>query len=286
MKKIVVAVSLVMLSVWIAEVTFGQNPPNPQTTPQNLVVTAPPPTGPVTARVTNVGVTSQVSYCYWVVAVYPIGMSPASAPACTSFSNGTLSVSNYNRVTWSKPPGAVPTGYWVVRTKGNTFPGSGTVAVNATVLANTVFALNDQSNTLNSFSFVNVPYADGVFSINNTTGASPVLSLTINGTVVSQWVPSGGGGLVNATEVNGSSIPISASLVGTNGSAQFVAVPMAPPTSNGNSSLVYSYQGNVSIGDVNSAVEVVVTTAGRAYRIVNFQLQAVGGGECWDLYEC
>jgi hypothetical protein len=328
----------VLLGVWAGVIILAQNPPNPQTTPQNLVVTAPPPTGPVTALVTNVGVTAQVSYCYWVVAVYPIGMSPASAPACTSLSNGTLGVSNYNRVTWSKPPGAVPTGYWVVRARGNTFPGSGTVAVNTVKLASNVFALNDQSNTLHTFSFVNIPYATGVFSIDNTNGATPVLYLTVNGIVVSQWVPSGGlsfgsigngtnhsaamivgsgaslvpsGGTVDANQVNGGSVPGNQGLVGTNNLAEFIPVPMplpttnniysnyvgtngsglfqsvpvAPPTASGNSSLVYSYQGNVSTSGINSGTTIVAATTAKAYRVVGFQLQAVGGstGTCTSI---
>jgi hypothetical protein len=324
--KIVIIGALVLACIWLSVGILGQTP-NPQTTPQNVVITSPPPTGPVTARVATVGVTQQVSYCYWVVAVYPIGMSPAAAPACTSLSNGTLSGSNYNRVSWSKPPGAVPTGYWVVRTTRNTFPGSGTVAVNTLVLASTVFTLNDQSNTLHAFSFKSIPFANGIFSIDNTNNPTPILSLTINGVVVSQWTPMGGlafssvgsgsntsatmvvntgaslgpagSGVVNANEVNGGTIPVSAGLVGTDGSRRFQVVPMPAPTTNTYSNYVatngsglfqsvpmpppnttgitYTATGTLSTNDVNVGTTIINGSTGLSYRIVDFQIQATGG---------
>src|ERR1019366_3322333 len=119
--------------------------------------------------VTNTGVTEQTSYCYFVIAVFNIGMSQSGPPTCTQISNGTLTGGNYNTIVWSPPPGATPPiGYWVIRSTGVMFPGSGTVAVNTTVLANTVLTLNDHSNSLNSFVYNPANWANANIQIDDS----------------------------------------------------------------------------------------------------------------------
>ena len=155
MNKILVGLLLVVAAV------YGQQP-----SADTLSMTATPPSGVQSLSVGQVGVTGGSSYCYWVVAVFAGGMDAQPKASCTGGSNATLSGSNYNVINWT--PASSATGYWVVRTVGNSFPGSGTVAVNSTVLAATVTTLNDQSNTLNSFTWTPMATVNATFRLLNT----------------------------------------------------------------------------------------------------------------------
>jgi hypothetical protein len=158
---------------------------------QTAIISSPAPTGVQQQFVATTGVTGQTFYCYWVVAVYNIGMGTPQANACLSSANATLSSGNYNTISWSAAGSGV-IGYWVVRAASTVFPGSGTVAVNSTVLANTTFSQTDQSNTLNSFTFAPVGQATYQFVLNNKDFGLPIMQIQdIIGNVQYQWQMNG-----------------------------------------------------------------------------------------------
>lgn len=151
------------------------------------VVSTPAPPGVSSQFVATTGTTGQTSYCYWVVPVYPIGMGAPISSACLANANATLDSSNYNTITWQSPSSSV-TGYWVIRSSNATFPGTGTVAVNSSVIAATTFSQTDQSNTLNAFTFSPASYAYYNLGINNKDYGLPALQvLNSAGTLQKQW---------------------------------------------------------------------------------------------------
>lgn len=155
-----------------------------QSTTQQVVITAAPPSGVTNVFVNNVGTTGNTYYCYWVVAVFPIGMSQPSGPACTTTANSTLTGSNYNTITWTPTAGATATGYWVIRNTSNLFPATGTTAVNSSAISASTFTQNDESNTLNAFTYLPVPWANASLSVDNNNHSVPFLDISVNGILV------------------------------------------------------------------------------------------------------
>lgn len=202
-----------------------------------LPMTAAPPTGPLQVYVTNVGATGGTSYCYWVLAVFNSGMSAPGGPACTGTANVTLDSSNYNAVSWNMPPGGSPIGYWVVRSTGSSFPGSGTDAVNSTVISSSTYVKNDQSNTLNAFTLAPAGYANYSFVLNNIGFSLPVVQIQdAQGNVQYQWY--------------------------MNGNIHHK---------------IESVEGNVTVAALHAVPVVVVPVLGATLRVVGVLLQAVGG---------
>src|ERR1035437_5244829 len=163
MKKILVGLVLTVVGLW------GQ-----------VQMTTTPPSGVQNVFVNTVAATGNTKYCYFVVAVYASGMNQGSQYACIYTANGTLSGTNYNVITWTPPAGGIPTGYWVIRTTVDIFPGQGINAVKSTVTANTVFTYNDQTNSLNAWVFT--PASHGSYQV-GAGGHSPVYSVEGNLTV-------------------------------------------------------------------------------------------------------
>lgn len=200
------------------------------------VVSTPAPTGVNSVYVGSTGVTQQTSYCYWVVAVYNVGMASPISSACTTQANATLTSSNYNTITWSSPGPSV-TGYWVVRSTGSTFPGTGTIAVNSSVLSATTFSQTDQSNTLNAFTFSPAGYAYYSIGVNNKDFGLPVMQIqNQNGVVQYQWIMNGN--IHHKTE---------------------------------------SVEGNVTVAALHATPVIVVPVLGETLRITGILFQAVGG---------
>ena len=216
---------------------------------QTAVISAPGPSPVVNQFVSNVGTTGGTTYCYFVVAVYNTGMSQPNGGVCTQTSNGTLTGGNYNTITWTAPNSAV-TGYWVVRSTGGGFPGTGTVAVNNSVLSSSTLTLNDQSNSLNSFTYSPANYTNAEFYIDNFSGTTPnVYVRGIQGTTIGFFGVNG----VNTIDTTG-------------------AVP----------GVTYALTGSATIAQVNSGTTILSAVTGRRLRVVGFELQAIGGafGTC------
>lgn len=162
MKKLLLVLTLV-------SGLFGQTPEGPS----SIALSAPAPSGVTSVFANTVGVTGQTNHCYWVVTVYGVGMVASNSFTCVANSNGTLSGSNYNRVSWNLVPGAV--GYWVIRVGTSTFPGTGTVAVNSSILSSTTSFVNDQSNTKNAFTFTPAGYFNAHIRLENGAFSQPRL---------------------------------------------------------------------------------------------------------------
>jgi hypothetical protein len=229
MKKLITLILVVGGLVW------GQ-----QTAVNTAVVTSPPPSGVAQTFVTNVGVTGQTSYCYYVVTVYNIGMTSNGPVTCTTSANATLSGGNYNTISWTVPSGGVPIGYWVIRSNGSgVFPGTGTFSVNATVLSASTLTLNDQSNTLNAWTYLPAGFAYYSIGVNNKDFGVPVLVVSNSaGVTQAQWYMTN-----NQTH----------------------------------QSEVYSTEGNVTSAVLNTGPIIVAPILGAQVKIVGFLLQAIGG---------
>jgi hypothetical protein len=141
----------------------------------------PPPSVPsasVTCSVT--GVVGTTTYYYWVVPIYPIGMvsTPGGAPSCViTNANATLSGGNFDVISWS--PVSVPSltsiNYAVLRATTPVWPGTGTTAVTASTSSTSV---NDQSNSLNAFTYTATPQANAQLTYNNRDRPTPFISVT------------------------------------------------------------------------------------------------------------
>lgn len=76
---------------------------------------------PTAPTVTPAGTTGAVTYTYVVVAFNDNGTTPASPPGSTNTGNPTLSLLNYNVLTWASVP--LASGYHIYRTVGGTTTG-------------------------------------------------------------------------------------------------------------------------------------------------------------------
>jgi hypothetical protein len=241
MKKLIA--SLILTSV----LAFGQGV-------QNSTLSSPPPTGIQNVSVYTTGVTGGTQYCYFVVAVFNIGMSQPSQPTCIYNSTGTLTGSNFNTVAWqNNPPGGTPIGFWVVRSTSTTFPGTGTTAVNATMIAATVFTQTDQSNTLNAFVYSPSSWAYSTSGVDNVSYGIPVLT-----------VQNGAGAKVD----------------------QWPQIAISLPTTTQTKRLVHVSTGTVTVAAINSVVTIMPAYAGIQYEIVSILFYPVGGqpATCTDVH--
>lgn len=139
----------------------------------------PPSVPPGNVSCSTSGTTGTVTYYYWVVAIYTIGqMAPLGlAPSCViTNANATLNGSNFDVISWL--PVSVPSytsiNYAVIRNTTSTWPGTGTTAAVASQ-AGTTF--NDQSNSLNSFTWTAASPGNGQLIFDAIDGTVPFVSL-------------------------------------------------------------------------------------------------------------
>jgi len=100
---------------------------------------------PAAPSVAQAGTAGAITYYYWVSARTANSESLLSAAGSTATSHATLSVTNYNQITWTGVSGAAD--YRVWRTTGATAPtGTGSYLVGVATGA----TINDQSNSLSS----------------------------------------------------------------------------------------------------------------------------------------
>lgn len=151
---------------------------------QTVTAVSGPPPNVDTVGVSVIGTPGLTTYCYYVIARYPVGNANVSNPGCTTLAPNTLSSSNYNRVTFN-PVGGGVIGYDVLRLTGNnafTFPSSGTCTA-CLFASNTLFtSLNDQSfGSLSSYT-LNSPVSNGsvTWKVNNKDYSTPVTEVNGN----------------------------------------------------------------------------------------------------------
>lgn len=127
-----------------------------------------------------IGTAGTQTYWYWVVTRFPGGSSTAVGPVQVIKAPDTLSVSNYVQVNFQPVTGA--TGYDLLRTTTSIFP-NGTA--NIAVTQNTASTqINDQSNSLSSYTLNSVTSAYGAMYLNNRDYSTPQYEFSINGTNV------------------------------------------------------------------------------------------------------
>jgi len=228
-------IAIASLLISLAVVGWSQSP-------QSVTLTANIPGPPSGVNVYTTGATGSTLYCYYVVAVYNAGMGTPSQPTCIYNSNGTLSGSNFNTITWSgTPPGGVPIGWWVLRSTGYSFPGTGTTAVNATVIAAGTYSQTDQSNSLNSFTFSPLSAGYATIGLDNLNYGQPAIVV---------------GDAVGNTDIKWYQIAISPA-----GTTQ---------------SQLYTRVGYLGLSQINGGTVIVPGINGVSYRVVDFLFQGVG----------
>lgn len=204
----------------------------------DLETPPPPPVPAVSASL--VGAQGNATYCYWVIAIYPIGKSGPSQGGCIENAPSTLTVSNYVRVNWAAAAGA--TGYDVIRSSARQFPGSCTACS---------VASNTQALTVNNTAALTNPYtfsgqagtAKAAIKLNNRDYATPVLELPYAASQALQFAPvpvapPGTTGKVVIMQPDGTLAPVQALTSDPSGNVtaaglKFSPVPVAPPGTTG-----------------------------------------------------
>lgn len=138
---------------------------------------APPPPANISAAVNGNFGPGQTLY-YWVVARYPIGVSPPQGPAVVLNAPNTLSVTRNVLVNWSSAPGA--TGYDLVRTSTPAIQ-SCSSCLFASNTAATTFT-DDGSISPSSYTLASpASPATALLQLNNRDQAVPQINVSING---------------------------------------------------------------------------------------------------------
>lgn len=126
-----------------------------------------------TPVITQTGATGAVSYWYWPVPLDQAGnQGTMGAAGTTTTANATLDGTNFETITWAATPGAAS--YDILRTTSSVAPtGTASVKVGNT----TALTLNDQSNTLTSY----------------TVNTGRTADVTVDGRITSSATVQGGG---------------------------------------------------------------------------------------------
>src|SRR5471030_1213714 len=129
---------------------------------QSIVLVAPPPPA-VTSVSAQASASGLGTYCEWVIAIYPIGKSAASSPACVSNAGGSVTVN------WS-PAGVGVTGYDVLRTTSPSSLPSG--AANLAVATNVpCCSQTDNLGALSSYTLQGVQAATATLRLDKQANA-------------------------------------------------------------------------------------------------------------------
>jgi hypothetical protein len=164
MKKLVLSLILVSASL------YGQVG---QYSAINLVAGPPPTVSNNSLSAKVVGTPGTTTYYYWVTSNYASGQSSLAGPVSITTANATLSGSNYVQINFGTNGAA---SYAVLRTTTNVAPINGT-ATNAVVTASTTNTVNDQSNSLNSFTLNIITSANASIYLDNTNYSEPQITL-------------------------------------------------------------------------------------------------------------
>lgn len=152
-------------------VVFGQLAPQ-----QSITFKQNPPGGVSGASVQKTGVGGSRTCYYWVVADFPIGSSDPTGPIPVNGCPDSFSVSNYVTVSWNVV--SLATSYDVLRTTTNSFP-SGTNSI-AVIKNTTATSVNDQSDTLTTYTLNTAGAATAVLGLNNISYTTPMFEMTSN----------------------------------------------------------------------------------------------------------
>lgn len=134
---------------------------------------AQPPAAVSSVSTTLVGNPGNATFCYWVIAIYPVGKAFPTGPACVTNAPSVLTGSNYVSVTWNAAAGA--TGYDVIRMPSGAFPAGGSCASCSVATAQTGITLNDQGAALGAYTLAIAGNALANLYLNNRDYAAPII---------------------------------------------------------------------------------------------------------------
>jgi len=144
MKKLLSIFAILLAST----VAFAQPPP--AVTASQVTIPAPYLPAVIDKSVSLVGNPGPAKYCYWIVANYTLGNAAPSFAGCIRNGPNTLTSSNYDVINYTPPIGA--TSADVLRTSmGDAGPPPSGACNCAVATGDTSGSVNDQSNTLNSY---------------------------------------------------------------------------------------------------------------------------------------
>jgi hypothetical protein len=131
---------------------------------QTLTLNAPPPS-PVASVSAQASTSGTGFFCYWVVAIYPIGKAYPTGPSCVNNAAGTITVN------WG--PAAAATGYDVLRQATRTLPSgvaNSSVAVNVACCSQ-----SDTLGALSSYTVSGASPAQATLRLDNQAGPQAVV---------------------------------------------------------------------------------------------------------------
>jgi hypothetical protein len=132
---------------------------------QSIVLVAPPPPA-VTSVSAQASASGLGTYCEWVIAIYPIGKSATSSPACVSNAGGSVAVN------WS-PGGVGVTGYDVLRTTSPFLPSGAALLAVATSVP--CCSQTDNLGALSSYTLTSTLPAQANLRLDNQANPKPMI---------------------------------------------------------------------------------------------------------------
>ena len=182
-------IASLLLTLITSVALYAQSPVN------NIIAQVPSASN---LTLSQVGAQGTNTYYYWVVTVYAGGKSAPYGPVVTTSSNGTLSSTNYNVVSFTAPtsPLSAPTGYDILRTTTPTAPTGACACAVATAQSGS--PVNDQSNTLSAYT-VSTVTSNSYSLLDVITSTTPTLKTFIGGTLASSVDTTGSSSATNAT---------------------------------------------------------------------------------------
>src|SRR5271168_4421426 len=149
--------------------------------PSSLNLFTPNPTPVTNVGAAVIGTPGTASYCYYVVATYPIGNAPMSNGAFISQAPNTLTSGNNVSVTWQTVTGA--TSYTLLRTTTpnppaacTSFPPPTCTCKLVTQAGNTY---SDIGGSLTSYTSSTAPNATAQITLDNQTAGAPFLNYNL-----------------------------------------------------------------------------------------------------------
>lgn len=178
--------------------------------------TAPIPPYPTSFTCGVSGTPGTTTYYYWIVAIHPAGHVANPFPYVVSNAPATLNGSNFVVCNWNNPaPASVSMTFALLRSTTASFPSTGTTAVTASTSSLTA---NDQSNSLNSYTFTAAAPANALLFFDNQTNSNPTMSLrdgSTNNSLQIIQTASGVNGVKVTTGATGTGPTVSSGVAGS-----------------------------------------------------------------------
>lgn len=228
------------------------------------------------------GTAGTVSGCYYVVANF-IGGSLRSAPRCISNIPGTLSGSNYVKLSWPAVPFGFGVTYDVLKTAVNVKPVQGASIGLATGL--TVPTYNDQGGGLSPYTLAGYTWqnASGFIRVNSWDYAVPAIESIVNGgAAFLAQVPLVDGNL--GLQAHGPAANIGIEMLGKGTGGFYWDNTLIYDGTAAALNQVYSVEKTLTLAQVNAGFTLVAGATGRTLKVVHALIEAAGSlAVCTDV---